>query len=34
MKAADFSYHEATNIQDAINIKAKDEEAFILEEGQ
>ena len=34
MKAADFSYHEATNIQDAINIKAKDEEAVILAGGQ
>ena len=34
MKAADFCYHEATNIQDAINIKAKDEEAVILAGGQ
>ena len=30
MKAADFSYHEAVNLQDAINIKAQDDEAVIL----
>ena len=34
MKAADFSYHEAINIQDAIKIKANDDEAVILAGGQ
>ena len=34
MKAADFSYHEAVNLQDAINIKAQDDEAVILAGGQ
>ena len=34
MKAADFSYHEAIDIQDAIKIKAKDDEAVILAGGQ
>ena len=27
MKAADFSYHEAVNLQDAIKIKSQDDEA-------
>jgi carbon-monoxide dehydrogenase medium subunit len=34
MKAADFSYHEAIDIQDAIKIKANDDEAVILAGGQ
>jgi len=34
MKAADFSYHEALDIQDAIKIKANDDEAVILAGGQ
>src|SRR6056300_271389 len=34
MKAANFSYYEAKNIQDAIKIKANDEEAVILAGGQ
>ena len=34
MKAADFSYHEAVNLQDAIKIKAQDDEAVILAGGQ
>ena len=34
MKAADFLYHEAINIQDAIKIKANDDEAVILAGGQ
>ena len=34
MKAADFSYREAVNLQDAINIKAQDDEAVILSGGQ
>ena len=34
MKAADFSYHEALDIQDAIRIKANDDEAVILAGGQ
>ena len=34
MKAADFSYHEAVNLQDAIKIKSQDDEAVILAGGQ
>ena len=34
MKAADFSYHEAVNLEDAIKIKAQDDEAGILAGGQ
>ena len=34
MKAADFLYHEAIDIQDAIKIKANDDEAVILAGGQ
>ena len=34
MKANDFSYHEAVNLQDAIKIKAQDDEAVILAGGQ
>ena len=29
MKAADFSYHEAVNLEDAIKIKAQDDEAVL-----
>ena len=34
MKAADFLYHEAVNLQDAIKIKSQDDEAVILAGGQ
>ena len=34
MKAADFLYHEAIDIEDAIKIKANDDEAVILAGGQ
>ena len=34
MKAADFSYHEAVNLEDAIKIKSQADEAVILAGGQ
>ena len=34
MKAPDFSYFEAQNIEDAIKYKSADDEAFILAGGQ